>query len=280
MEPRYRKYYIYKMLNDFSFVEDSLKEIISYDRGNYTGYSLLFDFLMSKNREKEGFKLLSEAKKIFGELDLLKLDLTKAYLKVKEYKKATEIIDTIENNEELYSDFQVELSKIKVVNGKLKDAIELLENNFVYNEENDELLYLLGIYNLKLGDFKESSKYFSKLEEKDSDNLLVKISYYLNAYSYKFIEDEYNNENRFRKIYNLYKIQSLSNPYDVNIIIFRILTLIELKEYRKVDKVIFSLSKINFEGNEILIEGLNDILTRRKNGELDEGDMILNFMNR
>lgn len=275
MDPRYRKYYIYKLLENDDLIEKSLNEIVENDSLAYKGYRLLFQFLISKKRYKDSLMLLKRAQVIFKDLDELNLDLIKIYIKLTKYEKAEEIIKNIDENSNNYSRFQVEYSKIEAIYKNYYIARSILEKPAVYNEENPELLYLLGVYNIKIRDFKNGCKYLNKLSILDSKDILVRVGNYLNACSYRFIEDKELSEIKFKNLYRFYREESLKDSYDISLIVLKVLTLLEIEDYKEINEIIAGLSENEFEEGFKVIKVINKIMAAKKNGTFNGIELVL-----
>lgn len=275
MDPRYRTYRIYRMLGDDMLIEKSLNEIIENNKKEYKGYRLLFEFLLSKNRYRDGKNLLEKAKKIFLDSEELKFDLVRIYIKITKYEMAEDIIKSIPEDSENYKIFQIEQAKLEGMYKNYYIARSILEKKNVYDERNPEILYLLGIYNIRIGDFKNSCKYLDKLILLDSNNLAVIIGYYLNACSYRFIEEKEENIIRFKKIYKFYSNKLLENKRDTKLIVLKILVLLEIDDYIEINNIIKEIKDENLEDRYRIIRLANKFIDSKKKGNFNSIDIII-----
>lgn len=275
MDPRYRTYRIYRMLGDDMLIEKSLNEIIENNKKEYKGYRLLFEFLLSKNRYRDGKNLLEKAKKIFLDSEELKFDLVRIYIKITKYEMAEDIIKSIPEDSENYKIFQIEQAKLEGMYKNYYIARSILEKKSVYDESNQEILYLLGIYNIRIRDFKNSCKYLDKLILLDSNNLAVIIGYYLNACSYRFIEEKEENIIRFKKIYKFYSNKLLENKRDTKLIVLKILVLLEIDDYIEINNIIKEIKDENLEDRYRIIRLANKFIDSKKKGNFNSIDIII-----
>lgn len=275
MDPRYRTYRIYRMLGDDMLIEKSLNEIIENNKKEYKGYRLLFEFLLSKNRYRDGKNLLEKAKKIFLDSEELKFDLVRIYIKITKYEMAEDIIKSIPEDSENYKIFQIEQAKLEGMYKNYYIARSILEKKNVYDERNPEILYLLGIYNIRIRDFKNSCKYLDKLILLDSNNLAVIIGYYLNACSYRFIEEKEENIIRFKKIYKFYSNKLLENKRDTKLIVLKILVLLEIDDYIEINNIIKEIKDENLEDRYRIIRLANKFIDSKKKGNFNSIDIII-----
>lgn len=275
MDPRYRTYYIYRLLGDEILIEKSLREIIENSREQYKGYRLLFEFLISKNRYRDGKNLLEEAKKIFFDSEELKYDLVRIYIKITKYEMAEEIIKSIPEDSDNYKVFQIEQSRLEAIYKNYYIARSILEKENVYDEKNTEILYLLGIYNIKIKDFKNSCKYLDKLILLDSNNLLVIVGHYLNACSYRIIEGKEASIRRFKKLYKFYSNKLLENRGDTKLIILKILSLLEIDDYIEINNTINEIKEENSEDSYKVIRLVNKFIESKANGKFNSIDIIM-----
>ncbi|WP_055070148.1 tetratricopeptide repeat protein [Clostridium massiliamazoniense] len=275
MDPRYRTYYIYRLLGDEILIEKSLREIIENSREQYKGYRLLFEFLISKNRYRDGKNLLEEAKKIFFDSEELKYDLVRIYIKITKYEMAEEIIKSIPEDSDNYKVFQIEQSRLEAIYKNYYIARSILEKENVYDEKNTEILYLLGIYNIKIKDFKNSCKYLDKLILLDSNNLLVIVGHYLNACSYRIIEGKEASIRRFKKLYKFYSNKLLENRGDTKLIILKILSLLEIDDYIEINNIINEIKEENSEDSYKIIRLVNKFIESKANGKFNSIDIIM-----
>lgn len=275
MDPRYRTYRIYRMLGDDMLIEKSLNEIIENNKKEYKGYRLLFEFLLSKNRYRDGKNLLEKAKKIFLDSEELKFDLVRIYIKITKYEMAEDIIKSIPEDSENYKIFQIEQAKLEGIYKNYYIARSILEKKNVYDERNPEILYLLGIYNIRIRDFKNSCKYLDKLILLDSNNLAVIIGYYLNACSYRFIEEKEENIIRFKKIYKFYSNKLLENKRDTKLIVLKILVLLEIDDYIEINNIIKEIKDENLEDRYRIIRLANKFIDSKKKGNFNSIDIII-----
>lgn len=228
---RYRKYIIYLKTNRYKECEEELRKMIKYNGDEYDGYHLLFTFLMNMKRYEEALNILRRALAVLGEDTIIILDYAKYYMYMKQYDKSIEIIKKIPKDNIYYSDFSIVKAKIMALNEDYDEAIKILIEDGVYNEENPEVLYLVGLYSIKLKNYTMAERFLEFLNEvKNSDNEFVWFGIYILGYAIK-AQDNDRSTKYFEKLDKKYKLLLISNPYEIRIMILRIMVMIELEQY-------------------------------------------------
>lgn len=228
---RYRKYIIYLKTNRYKECEEELRKMIKYNGDEYDGYHLLFTFLMNMKRDEEALNILRRALAVLGEDTIIILDYTKYYMYMKQYDKSIEIIKKIPKDNIYYSDFSIVKAKIMALNEDYDEAIKILIEDGVYNEENPEVLYFVGLYSIKLKNYTMAERFLEFLNEvKNSDNEFVWFGIYILGYAIKEQDNDISTK-YFEKLDEKYKLLLISNPYEIRIMILRIMVMIELEQY-------------------------------------------------
>ncbi|MCX0355439.1 tetratricopeptide repeat protein, partial [Clostridium perfringens] len=140
MAPKYRLYKIYLGLNRLIEAESILNQMIINNSDDYDGYSLKILFKLKLNKFSDTLEVLKLAQERFGESENVKLDFIRYYITLKEYDKALEIINEIDEKNDYYTEFMTAKAKILTIKGEYTKAIEVLTNKDVYDEENQELI--------------------------------------------------------------------------------------------------------------------------------------------
>ncbi|VYT86529.1 hypothetical protein [Clostridium tertium] len=277
MAPKYRKYALFinrNMINDGKKV---LEDMIENNSDEYDGFSLMYSLEMNIQNYDKAQKVLNKAKMIFNEYPPLTLDFIKYFISQGEYEKAEEIIQGINEDSEYYVDFIIEKSRILAIKGEYQEAISLLSSDDIYEEDNITLLYLLSIFNYFVGNYKSALKYLNNLENSDDlKNEYVKYGMLIKGLCLKEIGTDEAVKGYFNKLYRIYKIQSLSNPYDINTLILRIMTLIEIQDFEKATDLIHGIEKLDYEKYKKQVDSLKEIINERKKGayEISLKDII------
>lgn len=273
MAPKYRLYKIYLGLNRLIEAESILNQMIINNSDDYDGYSLKIIFKLKLNKFSDALEVLKLAQERFGESENLKLDFIRYYITLKEYDKALEIINEIDEKNDYYTEFMTAKAKILTIKGEYTKAIEVLTNKDVYDEENQELVYVLTLLRYKNNEFTELINTLEGIENIDvSDELGILIEI-LKAYSYLNINEKIKAEATFRNLEKLLKIQSSSNPYDTNLILYRMIVLIELDEFNKVEVLKDGLIKLDKEKFENLITEIENLKTLRMIRDTEKFDI-------
>ena len=80
------------------------------------------------------------------------------------------------------------------------------------------------------------------------------------------------------------KIQNLSNPYDINTLLYRCITLIEAKEYKKCDEILNGIDRLgeeNYIKKADEIRKLMDIKKDERNEDIIlEKEIIIGILNK
>lgn len=273
MAPKYRLYKIYLGLNRLIEAESILNQMIINNSDDYDGYSLKILFKLKLNKFSDALEVLKLAQERFGESENVKLDFIRYYITLKEYDKALEIINKIDKKNDYYTEFMTAKAKILTIKGEYTKAIEILTNKDVYDEENQELIYVLTLLRYKNNEFTELIKTLEGIENIDvSDELGIFIEI-LKAYSYLNINEKNKAEATFRNLEKLLKIQSSSNPYDTNLILYRMIVLIELDEFNKVEVLKDGLIKLDKEKFEDVITEIENLKTLRMIRDTEKFDI-------
>ncbi|XZH88396.1 tetratricopeptide repeat protein [Clostridium perfringens] len=273
MAPKYRLYKIYLGLNRLIEAESILNQMIINNSDDYDGYSLKILFKLKLNKFSDALEVLKLAQERFGELENVKLDFIRYYITLKEYDKALEIINEIDEKNDYYTEFMTAKAKILTIKGEYTKAIEVLTNKDVYDEENQELIYVLTLLRYKNNEFTELINTLEGIENIDvSDDLGILIEI-LKAYSYLNINEKNKEEAVFRNLEKLLKIQSSSNPYDTNLILYRMIVLIELDEFNKVEVLKDGLIKLDKEKFENVITEIENLKTLRMIRDTEKFDI-------
>lgn len=276
MPSKYRLYAIYMKLNKFQDAEKILNNMLKYNSDNYDGYNLKFSFFIALGKKEDGLEILKKAETVFNNYEPLKLDFIRYYLIVKNFNKAEEIIDNVGEESPYYIDFMTKKAQILSLKGEREKAIELLKSKEVYDEENKTLLYLLAILDSQCGKYKEAMCEIDKLTmDKDYSNEYVKIGMILKGYCMKNINSAELVEEYFRGIYKILKIQSLSNPYDINTLLLRSIILIELREFEKSEKILDGLEKVDGKKYGPYVKNIKEMMNlKRENKEVNSYEIF------
>lgn len=273
MAPKYRLYKIYLGLNRLIEAESILNQMIINNSDDYDGYSLKILFKLKLNKFSDTLEVLKLAQERFGESENVKLDFIRYYITLKEYDKALEIINEINEKNDYYTEFMTAKAKILTIKGEYTKAIEVLTNKDVYIEENQELIYVLTLLRYKNNEFIELINTLEGIENIDvSDDLGILVEI-LKAYSYLNINEKNKAEATFRNLEKLLKIQSSSNPYDTNLILYRMIVLIELDEFNKVEVLKDGLIKLDKEKFENVITDIENLKTLRMIRDTEKFDI-------
>lgn len=273
MAPKYRLYKIYLGLNRLIEAESILNQMMINNSDDYDGYSLKILFKLKLNKFSDALEVLKLAQERFGELENVKLDFIRYYITLKEYDKALEIINEIDEKNDYYTEFMTAKAKILTIKGEYTKAIDVLTNKDVYDEENQELIYVLTLLRYKNNEFTELINTLEGIENIDvSDELGILIEI-LKAYSYLNINEKNKAEATFRNLEKLLKIQSSSNPYDTNLILYRMIVLIELDEFNKVEVLKDGLIKLDKEKFENVITEIENLKTLRMIRDTEKFDI-------
>lgn len=228
---RYRKYLIYLKTNKYNECEEELRKMIKYNGDEYDGYHLLFTFLMNMKRSNEALDILNSAIEVLGKDTIIMLDYAKYYMYINEYDKSIDIINSIPKDNIYYSDFSIVRAKIMASKGDYDEAIKILMEDGIYNEENSEIVYLIGMYSIKLKNYSMAERFLGFLNEaENSDSEFVWFGLYILGYAIK-AQDKERSIEYFKKLDEKYKLLSISNPYEIRIMILRIMIMIELQQY-------------------------------------------------
>ncbi|MDM0612524.1 tetratricopeptide repeat protein [Clostridium perfringens] len=273
MAPKYRLYKIYLGLNRLIEAESILNQMIINNSDDYDGYSLKILFKLKLNKFSDTLEVLKLAQERFGESENVKLDFIRYYITLKEYDKALEIINEIDEKNDYYTEFMTAKAKILTIKGEYTKAIEVLTNKDVYDEENQELIYVLTLLRYKNNEFIELINTLEGIENIDVSDDLGIIIEILKAYSYLNINEKNKAESTFRNLEKLLKIQSSSNPYDTNLILYRMIVLIELDEFNKVEVLKDGLIKLDKEKFENVITDIENLKTLRMIRDTEKCDI-------
>ncbi|WP_371025364.1 hypothetical protein LZ906_007335 [Paraclostridium ghonii] len=272
MPPKYRLYYIYLNMNRKLEAENILNQMIKNNSDDYDGYSLKILFDLNNRKYDDVYKTLELAKERFGQLDALKLDYIKYYMILKNYDDAMEIIDNIQMDNGYYSEFMVAKSKILTIRGEYTKAIDLLIDKDVFDEENVELIYMLALLRYKNNEYSGLIDELNKVNEIDLTTDYGRITELLKGYSYLNINKNDEAIKTFENLNKVLRVQNSSNPFDTNIILYRMIALIELGEYEKVEILkdgLFKLDKDKFENTVNEIDKLKILKESRKDGNMN-----------
>ena len=285
LEARYRKYSVYMKLNMIEEAKVTLDEMIKYNGDVYDGYNLRIILALKENNNKEAYKFLQKAQSIFNDYSPLKLDFVKYYIQEKQYKEALNIIDTISDEDGYYEDFMIIKSRILCLQEKNEEAIELLNDYKVYNEENLEMIFLLSLLNYKVGNVTESIKNIEILNNSDElTSEYSKLALILKGYVYKYNKEYDKAIEHFKNVYNIFRIQNLSDPYNTSTLFLRILTLIEANEFDKCQVLINGLERLEPVKFNSEVKDLRELISIKKNKNsqdiTDEKEILINIFSK
>lgn len=272
MPPKYRLYYIYLNMNRKLEAENILNQMIKNNSDDYDGYSLKILFNLNNRKYDDAYKTLELAKERFGQLDALKLDYIKYYMTLKNYDDAMEIIANIQMDNGYYSEFMVAKSKILTIRGEYTKAIDLLIDKDVFDAENVELIYMLALLRYKNNEYSSLIDQLNKVDEIDLTTDYGRITELLKGYAYLNINRNDEAIKTFENLNKVLRVQNSSNPFDTNIILYRMITLIELEDYEKVEILkdgLFKLDKDKFESTINEIDKLKILKESRKDGNMN-----------
>lgn len=264
MAPKYRLYYIYLNMNRRLEAENILNQMIEYNSDDYDGYTLKFLYKLNNREYDEAYKIIELAKERFGELDYLKLDYIKYYISVKKYDQAMKIIEDIHNDNGYYSEFMLAKAKILTIKGEYTKAINILAEKDVFDKENQELIYMISLLRYKNNEYVELIEELKKIDEIDLSTDFGRIIEMLKGYSYLNINNEKDAKKTFENLNKVLRIQSSSNPFDINIILYRMITLIELEEYEKLEILKEGLFKLDKDKYEDIVNEIDKLKTLKQ----------------
>ncbi|WP_294353194.1 tetratricopeptide repeat protein [uncultured Clostridium sp.] len=285
LEARYRKYSVYMKLNMIEEAKVTLDEMIKYNGYVYDGYNLRIILALKENNNKEAYKFLQKAQSIFNDYSPLKLDFVKYYIQEKQYKEALNIIDTISDEDGYYEDFMIIKSRILCLQENNEEAIELLNDYKVYNEENLEMIFLLSLLNYKVGNVTESIKNIEIINNSDElTSEYSKLALILKGYVYKYNKEFDKAIEHFKNVYNIFRIQNLSDPYNTSTLFLRILTLIEANEFDKCQVLINGLERLEPVKFNSEVKDLRELISIKKNKNsqdiTDEKEILINIFSK
>lgn len=236
---KYRKYAIFMKMNRIDDAKAVIEEMIKYNGDEYDGYGLKFMLKVKEKKMAEALKTLETAKRVFNDYSPLKLDYVKYHIIKEQYEEALEIISTINEEDAYYEDFNLCKAKILSFKGKDEEAIALLNDELVYNAENSELIFMLAFLNYRTSRLEsafENLNILCSMEDLNSD--YCKMAVILRGYALREKGQEEEAVEQFKEAYKMLKIQNLSNPYDINTLLYRCVTLVEAKEYKKCAEIL------------------------------------------
>lgn len=270
MEARYRKYLVYMKLGIIEEAKVTLDEMIKFNGDQYDGYRIRVNLALEEGKSKEAYGYLEKARSVFNDYSPLKLDFIKYYIKEQKYEDALEIIENI-SDDEYYMKFMVIKSRILMMKDKCEEAIELLNDNRVYNEENHEVMFLLALLNYKVGNVKKAINNIDILCAGDElTSEYSKLAFLLKGYVYRSNKEKDRAKEHFKLVYKIFRIQSLSDPYNTSTLFLRILTLIEAKEFDKCKRLMSSLELLESVRFSSKIKKLEELIEIKTTGGNDE----------
>ena len=247
-----------------------VEDMIKYNADEYDGYGLKFMLNAKEKNMEEALKTLETAKAVFNDYSPLKLDYVKYHIVKEQYDEALEIISSINEEDAYYEDFIICKAKILSFKGKDAEAIELLNDDLVYNEENSELIFMLALLNYKTSRLENA---FNNLDilcnMEDLNNDYCKMAVILKGYALREKGQEQEAIEQFKEAYKILKIQNLSNPYDINTLLYRCITLIEAKEYKKCHEILNGIDRLGEENYLKKADEIRKLMAIKKDEKKD-----------
>ena len=74
---------------------------------------------------------------------------------------------------------------------------------------------------------------------------------------------------QFKEAYKILKIQNLSNPYDINTLLYRCITLIEAKEYKKCHEILNGIDRLGEENYLKKADEIRKLMAIKKDEKKD-----------
>lgn len=267
---KYRKYAIFMRMNRVDDAKAVIEDMIKYNADEYDGYGLKFMLNAKEKNMEEALKTLETAKAVFNDYSPLKLDYVKYHIVKEQYDEALEIISSINEEDAYYEDFIICKAKILSFKGKDAEVIELLNDDLVYNEENSELIFMLALLNYKTSRLENA---FNNLDilcnMEDLNNDYCKMAVILKAYALREKGQEQEAIEQFKEAYKILKIQNLSNPYDINTLLYRCITLIEAKEYKKCHEILNGIDRLGEENYLKKADEIRKLMAIKKDEKKD-----------
>lgn len=267
---KYRKYAIFMRMNRVDDAKAVIEDMIKYNADEYDGYGLKFMLNAKEKNMEEALRTLETAKSVFNDYSPLKLDYVKYHIIKEQYDEALEIISSINEEDAYYEDFIICKAKILSFKGKEEEAIELLNDDLVYNEENSELIFMLALLNYKTSRLENA---FNNLDilcnMEDLNNDYCKMAVILKGYALREKGQEQEAIEQFKEAYKILKIQNLSNPYDINTLLYRCITLIEAKEYKKCHEILNGIDRLGEENYLKKADEIRKLMAIKKDEKKD-----------
>ena len=103
----------------------------------------------------------------------------------------------------------------------------------------------------------------------DLNNDYCKMAVILKGYALREKGQEQEAIEQFKEAYKILKIQNLSNPYDINTLLYRCITLIEAKEYKKCHEILNGIDRLGEENYLKKADEIRKLMAIKKDEKKD-----------
>ena len=147
------------------------------------------------------------------------------------------------------------------------------------------MIFLLSLLNYKVGNVTESIKNIEILNNSDElTSEYSKLALILKGYVYKYNKEYDKAIEHFKNVYNIFRIQNLSDPYNTSTLFLRILTLIEANEFDKCQVLINGLERLEPVKFNSEVKDLRELISIKKNKTsqdiTDEKEILINIFSK
>lgn len=232
-DPLIRVYEIYSQLGKNEEALKVIDRMIEISPDLFFNYDLKFKFLFNLGNLEEANEVLEIIEGKFPPSDEITLDKVKLYTILGKFTEVLDIVESVDENSDIFNECLKEKGKIAAFEGDINRSLDILREVNRNNPLDIETIYLIGTFNILLGDFQEAKEYLEGLK---SIRYSEDLSYFLGMYYYGAMLRVSNNEDvddYFRKLLVRYVEYNTNNPNNLSLMVLRGICLYETQQYEK-----------------------------------------------
>lgn len=233
IDPLVRVYEIYSQLNRNDEAIETIDRMIEISPDLYFIYDLKFKFLFNLRKLEEADSLLKTIEEKFDNSDEIILNKVKLNTIIGNFPLVVEVASSISEDSPIYFECLKEKAKVLAFQGDIISSIELLKVVNSNMPSDVETMYLIGTFDLLLGEVEDARNYLKGLTElKYSEDLCYFLGMYYYGATLKLFKEE-DTDKYFKKLLVKYVEYNTNNPNNLSLMVLRGICLYETKQYDK-----------------------------------------------
>lgn len=237
-----RKAQIYIKQKKYHEAMQTLDEMAIECPDYFEGYHMKIRLLNEMEEYDKAFEVIEEAKRLFPEDSGFILEQANLYINLKRLDEALEVLEAEENREGSQLDKRevaLERARIHALDENIQETIRFLKvaaeasNEKIPPESDLEAEYLLLICYINMKDYENALIYARSLKSSEGMGFYTLSAYYYEPFCLQKLDREKEATALYQEGIEKLRSYSLMHPQNLDVYMFRILCMKELKMYEK-----------------------------------------------